>query len=67
MNFDSTATTLANNNVAQLDVKVTYLSNESNVVEKSGNPGYESGEKLLLRLASGTTVGYSKDIATNGV
>lgn len=63
MAYDTTTGTLTNNKVAELKVKTKFISDTGTPVEKSGNPGYLSGEKLLVKLQSGTTLGYSKEIS----
>ena len=63
LSYELETGTLANGDIAELTVIIKYYSNDSNVTEKSGNPGYISGERLLLRKDSATTYGYRKEIS----
>ena len=63
MAYDTSATTLTNGQVADLAIKNKFINTQGNAVEKSGNPGYDSSKKLLLRNSGGGQIGYRKEIA----
>lgn len=66
MAYTTSSSTLAVGNVIELNIISKFQRNVATVEERSGNPGYISGQRLLLASVIGSNLqlsGYRKEIS----